>query len=322
VTGVQTCALPIYRTRPFLQKSVNGSWEGTQVISLARGVSFTPRVGYGQTYYDRYDALSSFGSSVTYRDTAIGRYTLAGTLRFRSGLGDSDLTETFIRRQRPGSLSDDVGAPDYGIDSNLVALTHAYRPHRSILTRLSSGYDFRYFRQQTVSTRDRVQPISAEIYYTPASRFSLLARDEYRLNEGNRNLIFNGTMGDEEGKHLTAGAGYNRSEPDRYYVNTEFGWANSSGTFRLSAALRSVLVSRGGVSNLHGAQLFEKELSVVKVWHDFYSRLGGRLRPGGVKEITARVEMRLGTFNADRQKVRDWESEWFPERAHGREDRP
>jgi hypothetical protein len=41
-----------------------------------------------------------------------------------------------------------------------------------------------------------------------------------------------------------------------------------------------------------------------------------------VQETSIRIEMKFGGFDADRQKVNDWESEWFPERAHGREDRP
>ncbi|MDD5655875.1 MAG: hypothetical protein PHF00_01285 [Elusimicrobia bacterium] len=309
------------RSRPFLQKSVNAAWQGTRSVPLARGLSFTPLAGYSQTYYNRFDAAGD-ASSTTYRDAAVGRYTLAGTLRLGGPLGASDLGYAFVRRQKPGGLSDDAGAPDRGVESSLASLTHAFRPRRSVLVRLLSAYDLRAPRGQDLSVRQRVQPIVSEVYYTPLSRFNLLLRDDYRLGEGNRNFIFNGMVGEEERTHLSAGAGYNRSEIGSYYFNTEFGWANSTGTLRLTVALRAVAFSRGGISDLHGGQLFDKELGVVKVWHDFYTSLALRLRPGNVKEASVRAEMRLGSFSADRQKVHDWESEWFPERARGREDRP
>ena len=60
--------------------------------------------------------------------------------------------------------------------------------------------------------------------------------------------------------------------------------------------------------------------SAIGLWKA--TRLSARLRPGGVKEASVRVDLRFGSFSADRQKVHDWESEWFPERAQGREERP
>ena len=52
------------------------------------------------------------------------------------------------------------------------------------------------------------------------------------------------------------------------------------------------------------------------------TRVTARFRPGGVKEGSIRIDLKFGSFKVDRQKVHDWESEWFPERAKGREDRP
>jgi len=105
-------------------------------------------------------------------------------------------------------------------------------------------------------------------------------------------------------------------------MNTELGWANSTGTLHVAGALRSVVSSPGGVGGLRGYYIFDKEVSLVRRWHDFYTKLTCRFRPGNVKEASIRIEMKFGGFDADRQKVHDWESEWFPERAQGREDRP
>ena len=89
-----------------------------------------------------------------------------------------------------------------------------------------------------------------------------------------------------------------------------------------SAALRSQVTTPGGAGGLRQYRLFEKEFSVVKHWHDFYTRLSARFRPGNVKDVSVRVDVKFGSFDADRQTVHDWESEWFPERTKGREDRP
>jgi hypothetical protein len=105
-------------------------------------------------------------------------------------------------------------------------------------------------------------------------------------------------------------------------MNNEFGWANSSGTLHVFAALRSQADTSGGVGRLHGFKPFEKELSIRKHWHDFFTLLSLRSRPGGVYEGTVRVDIKFGNYSADQQKVHDWESEWFPERAQGREERP
>ncbi|HAM34640.1 MAG TPA: hypothetical protein DEB40_02960 [Elusimicrobia bacterium] len=310
------------RNRSFIEKSAGASWEGTRVFLLGRGVSFTPKLGYGQTYYNRVDALTSFATTSTVRDSAVGRYTAAGTLRLSTLAGDSDLTHSYQGRQKAGAMADDAGAVDHGVEINLMSLTHAYRPHRAILVRLASGYDFRVFRDHVLSTSRRVQPIVSEILYTPRSDLDLSVREDYQILDGNRSLIFNGSWGDEDRTHLAGGVGYNLGDSGRYFINTEFGWANSTGTLQLTAALRSQVLSHGGLDNLHGFQAFEKEFSLVKQWHDFFTRLSARLRPGGVKEASVRVDLRFGSFSADRQKVHDWESEWFPERAQGREERP
>jgi hypothetical protein len=41
-----------------------------------------------------------------------------------------------------------------------------------------------------------------------------------------------------------------------------------------------------------------------------------------VQEFSRRAELKFSGFDEQRQRVNDWESEWFPERAHGQEDRP
>ncbi|MBI5239210.1 MAG: LPS assembly protein LptD [Elusimicrobia bacterium] len=310
------------RSRGFTQNSVGGAWEVTRSFRLARGLSFTPRASYSETWYDWDNALTATTATVRDRDAAVGRYLAAGTLRLRSRAGDTDLTHTYARRLESDSFDLDAGAVDYGVEANLFALTHTYRPASSILARVGSGYDFRGYRDRAVGFHESLQPIQADLIFTPRPDFNLTLRNDYLLGTGNRNTVVNGTWGDELRTFVSAGVGYNRSEADRYYLNTEFGWTNSSGTLHLGGALRSSVRSPGGIDGLRAFYVFDREAQIVRRWHDFYTKLACRFRPGNVKEVSVRIEMKFGGYDSERQKVHDWESEWFPERRQGREERP
>ena len=307
----------------YFQKTVGGTWQATQTIPLTRSLKLTPSAQYGQTLYDRL----AVSSTTTVYDANVGRYTLSANMRWISVLGNLDVAQTYTMREEVNSFTEDAGAVDHGVETNMLTALHAYRPNRAVLVRFNSGYDFRVYRDHELGFRDRVQPITGDVYYTPSSIFNLTVRDVYQLTTGNQNCIFSGTLGDELGTFLTAGMGYNLATADLYYLNTEFGISDSTGigskgTWHLTAALRSLVLSEGGIGDVHGFRVFEKEVMLVKNWHDFFGRASVRLRPGNVEEFTVRAEMKYGSFDQDRQIVHDWESEWFPERVHGREDRP
>lgn len=307
--------------RGYQQRSTGASWEGTRTFHIARGISFAPKLGYGQTYSDRVDALDGFGGSRTISDAWIGRYKTEGTLRFGTLVGDVDVSHRFSRRQRSRTVADDAGASDHGIESNLLTVADAFNPTPRSLARLFSGYDFRTFRDHSVGFRRRVQPIVADVSYTPRRELSLALREDYQLEDGNRSFLFSGAWGDELGTFLGLGAGHNKATPDQYYLNADFGWSNATGTLRLGGALRSVVSASRGPGSAHGLRLFEKELSVAKQWHDFFTRLTGRLRPGGVKEVAIRIDMKLASTKEPVEK-KDWEAEWFPERRRPEVERP
>ena len=137
----------------------------------------------------------------------------------------------------------DNGASDHGVESNLLAVVHTYRPRRSVLVRVGSGYDFREFRDHAVGFHDSLQPIVGDVVFTPRPDFNLALRDDYRLGTGNRNAIINATLGDELRTFLTAGVGYNLSEADHYYLNAEAGWSNSTPKDSPAYSLRARAIS-------------------------------------------------------------------------------
>ncbi|MEK7859652.1 MAG: hypothetical protein AAB320_10995 [Elusimicrobiota bacterium] len=307
--------------RPFIQKSVGGAWQGTRTFPVVQGVSFTPKLTYGQTYLNRVDQPADFRSTSTVLSAVVGRYTAEGNLRFATRAGDWDLAHAFTRRQRAGSMSDDSGAPDHGIETNLISLADAYRPHRRVLLRLVSGYDVRYFRDRSLGFRERVRPIEGELTYNPRSTLNFSVRDAYQLQEGNQSFIFDGAWGERTADYFSAGSSYNLSQPGQWFASTEFGVSASSASLQFGAALRAEVNTPGGFARANRFRLFEKEFFLTKHWHDFFGRLSARFRPGGVKEVAIRLDIKLGSFSKEKARARDWESEWFPERKAGFEER-
>ena len=311
--------------RPFLQKSAGAAWEGTRVFALGHGVSFVPKVGYSETWYDRFDQAADFSSTSTFRDAMIGHYHLNPDLRWKTRLGDWDLAHDYLRRLRPDSMADDAGAIDHGVESNLLTLRDLFHPTRTVFVRAYSGYDFRVFRDRTVGFRERVQPIVGEIFYAPRPTLNWSVRDDYQLQQGNRSVLGTFTYGREEASFASVSSGYTIAVPDRYELDAQFALANASATWRVGGTVRNEVFSSGGPGGLASRRfrMFEKEISLAHAWHDFFGRLLFRFRPGGVREGTVRFELRFGKGKSKSDAPRrDWESEWFPERAAGVHDRP
>ncbi len=314
--------------RTYLQRTAGGSWDATRTIKLSRSLALVPRVDFSETWYDQTDVAIDLAQTRHVYDATIGRYTVGGTLRWYTLLGAWDLGYGYTKRLKADSFTDDAVAADHGVEQNLLSLTDAFRPSRQILLRASSAYDFRVFRDHMVGFRDRVQPIIGEAIYTPRHTFNVTVRNVYGLTSGEQSFIASLLHGDEQKSFYSIGVGYNGGSTGTYSADTEFAVANASGTWRLIAALRSQLGTTGGLGGFSTRQivLFEKEVSIVKAWHDFNTRAMVRFRPGDVREYTVRVELRFGPPGQPKTTVpvgrRDWESEWFPERTSGLHDRP
>lgn len=308
---------------PWLEKSVGAGWEATRKFNLAKGVSFAPKALYRQTYFNRY-ARAVEGSTVTVYDAAVGRYGAEGVLRFDTLAGGWDVGYRHVRRQRPGHLDDDAAVDDKAVEESLLSVSDVFFPAPNTWARVSSGYDYRTFRSRTVGFRQRVQPFVAETSWTPSERLSLNLRNDYQLDEGERAFLFDGRWGSEEGAALGGGLAYNLSDPSRYVASAEAAYAPfvSTPTWRLSLGLRASFETSGGPGRVHGLRVFEKEFGWTRRWHDFYTKVAGRFRPGGVGEATVRIDLKFGSADPKAAPRRDWETELFPERAVNGETRP
>ncbi len=309
------------RSRSYLEKSVGAGWEGTRTFNIARGVSFAPKLLYRQTYFNRYER-TVVGSTQTILDAAVGRYGGEGVVRFDTPIGGWDAGYRHVRRQRPGHMDDDSGAVDKGVEESLLTLSDVFFPTPRTWARVSSGYDFRTFRDRAIGFRRRVQPIVTEASWFPRETLNFTFRNDYQLEEKERAFLLDARWGSETGPTLGGGLAYNLADPSRYVGSVDVAVAPSSPTWRVSFGLRAVVETSGGPGRLHGARVFEKEFGWTRRWHDFYTKVSGRFRPGGVGEASIRIDLKFGTTDPKAAPRRDWESELLPERATNDEQRP
>ncbi|MDE2291846.1 MAG: LPS-assembly protein LptD, partial [Elusimicrobia bacterium] len=305
--------------RGFTQRSVGTGVEATQTLDIHRGVSLTPRAAYREVYESRREAYTTALTSAVYQDVFTGYYDLGTNLRLDSPVGAWDLGYLFTRRLKPDTLEGDYGAPDYGVESSLLSVTDAIRPSRRWLARFGSGYDYRPDRLTAPGFRGRVQPFTTDLTYFAPRGIELSLRDDYQLDRGNRAFLFQGDWGERDGTFASVGLQHDIDQADAYYLATEAGWAPKKSLWVFSGALRHLVRTPGGV-DLHGYQLFEKELQVSRDFHDFHTHALFRLRPGGVKEALFNVELRFRPAPPRRTKAVDWEKEWFPWRGKKQDD--
>lgn len=308
------------RSLPWLEKSVGAGWETTRTYHVARGVSFAPKLLYRETYLNKYQR-TVVGSTQTVLDAAVGRYGGEGVLRFDTPLGGVDTGYRHVRRLRPGHMDEDAAATDKGVEESLLTVSDVFFPTPRTWARLSSGYDFRTFRDRTVGLRSRVQPIVAETSWNPRETLSFNFRNDYQLDLGERAFLLDARWGSDTGPTLGGGLAYNLANPRQYVASADVAVA-SSATWRVSFGLRAAVETNGGPARLHGFRVFEKEFGWTRRWHDFYTKVSGRFRPGGVGEASIRIDLKFGTTDPKAAPRRDWESELFPERADSDLQRP
>ncbi|MBI4376535.1 MAG: LPS-assembly protein LptD [Elusimicrobia bacterium] len=303
--------------RNFLERTAAVNWAGTRNFRLHRTLTYVPTLNYQQNYVNRQVIANR-----NVFDTWVGRYTVTNGLRFVSLIGDWDATHVYVKRLRPDAIDEDLEPPDRGVESNIVTLQDTIRPNRRTLFRTSSAYDLRAPRGGPNQTfRTRLQPIVAEVELTPHYLFALSARQDYQLGEGSRSFLFDTRVGDEEGTFIRVGGGNNFASKSLYLFNSDIGWRSKDRRTRVLAGLRGQANTPSHVLRLSRLYLFEKEFTISRRWHDFYTWFMARYRPDNVQEYSVRLDLRLGK-SEPRVPRKDWEAEWFPHRSLPTADRP
>lgn len=305
--------------RGYRQRTVNGTWAGTRSFPLFRGLTYTPTLAYSETYYSRFDDPNYLPAAANrFLDAGVGRWTASNNVRMRTPAGNVDVTHAYTQRLRPDDFTADTGPADKGVEQNVVTLADIFVPTPRTWARVATGYSFATFRDRTIGFDQRVQPITTDFSWQTKRNLTFTFHDQYQLGPGkglNQSAIFDARWGKATGLAVGGGVGYNLTTPGTYYQSLDFSFSPSSPTWRVSIGVRSLAESAGGVSRAHGFRLFEKEITWTRRWHDFYTKVIGRTRPGGVGEVTASVEFRFGSADRTRIEHKDWEAEWFPGRA-------
>ena len=207
---------------------------------------------------------------------------------------------------------------------------------------MTSGYNEQQLSGQQTTSGNRIQPIAENLTYTPEPGVNITQSNTYEINGGEQSFQLNAMKGLEKGSHMGVSLGYApglsgaaspipgapvyAGTPETYTVNTDFGWAPDSSTWHFFFITRSQAVSQAGWGQMQKFTLYDKELTVVKLWHDFIGQAQFLFRPGNVKQVTFNITLRIPAGgpvkSAAQKKETDWESEWYPERQLPMNNRP
>jgi len=292
-------------------KSAGGRWNIYQTVPLAARTSFTPSVFYDENVY--FSTITA--GQISRRDAWIGRYGTGANIRYDIGPGTLDLGHLYTRRMRVNMMKPDNQAYDKGEEKNLLTFENLMRPDRRIYTKLASGYDLRVSRMSGERFRDKMEPVTGEIGYTPRPSLNAFVRDEYDLRSGNSAFITQADMGDRDADYAGIGFAHYSSAKSDYIFNQSAGWRPRNASWRIEAALRWLAEAPEGM-HIKTLRIFGKSIVFYKDFHDFRTRWNFNVRPG-VKEFTFKIDLKMSA----KEKLLNRESDryWYPWREQGQE---
>ena len=284
------------------QATVQGRYEIVKGFSLARGLAVTPRLHYQETYFDKLSTVTAGGAPVDYTDAYVGRYGSDVDLRWSTRAGDTDLAHHFETRLAVNSNAQDSASDDHGIETDLVTLTHALRPNRSLLVRISSGWDMRALRSRSLSADDRLQPVAADAQWTPRGNLSLFASEAYQFGQGSRSFF---VQSDYAAPEAVYGLGLSQSDAEGkfFFIHPSLTWRPPNRSWSLAAVVR---VQAGS-----SVTFFDKSFILNKNFHDFATQWVYRARPGN-NEFSFHVTLRVSDEQRTQATEVSKEKEFYP----------
>ncbi len=300
------------------QRDANVSWQGDKEFILTRHLSFLPTLGYTAGYYGQAYSPGENGTVTASTNAFVGRYSAKADLRYNGSAGQLDLIDIYRGRQMANSFLTDSSAEDYGVEANMASVEYFKIIGMNTTFRAVSGYNFAHYRDQTLTTKQRIEPVTIDATYLANPNLTFTLHDAYTVAYGNQNFLADATWGQLSKTFINASVGYDVGESSSYVANLQFGWRPSSGTWQVVGTLREAGTTPNAFVRMGKFQLFDKELAIRKLWHDFMTQLNFIFRPG-VEEVKFTVTLRYGSLTqpgaAQREKERNWESEWFPEKG-------
>jgi lipopolysaccharide assembly outer membrane protein LptD (OstA) len=292
----------------YTQKRGDALWTVNRSVPLLKSVTLSPSV-----FYDQSVAVSTESGG---GNLWTGRYGGGANLRYDRAWGALDLGYSYKRRLRVNKLEEDTKAPDRGQETSSITSQLFVMPRFNNYYKISTSFDMRTY---YVGEFDRrLQPITADVYYSPRPLMDLFASETYSLHTGTRSFVAQMSFGDKE-NYIGGGIANYSSDKKAWIISNTLGikpWR--AGGWRAEAVLRYRLISEGGL-NISDFRFFEKGLVLYKDFHDFHTKWDFKQRSGGVKEFFFYVSLKV----SDHERKDDLEEKsreyWHPWRKEGEE---
>ncbi|HOX23321.1 MAG TPA: hypothetical protein PLL10_07650, partial [Elusimicrobiales bacterium] len=224
-----------------------------------------------------------------------GAYGTNWVLRYDSLFGTVDTGYYYMRRFSPNSLNVEANATDSGVSTNTLTMQLFVRPNRYFYFKTGSAYDFKYVQGESLDFDQRIMPIYSELLYTPSANMSVFARNYYRIRDGNQAFVFQGDIGAPEENGFSLGfANYKsyvnanavdtstpafKMGPGAYIISPTVRWVPKNVTWRLDLGLSFYAYTPGGI-HFKTLALYEKNITLYKIFHDFFTQWYIKIRPG------------------------------------------
>ena len=280
-----------YTNYDYYQESAYAQWMMSKSVPVVKHLSLLPSVYYNQNvmlHPRRADGTNDINQWT-------GAYGTNWVLRYDSLLGTLDTGYSYMRRLSPNSFNVDNASADSGVSTNQMTMQLFMRPNRQFYFKTGSGYDFRHVRNTSLDADQRLSPIASELLYMPHEKLSVFARNYYQVRDGNQAFVFQADYGGLEENGFSLGLAnyknYNNSNsvatstpaftmgPGAYILSPTIRWVPNNATWRLDLGLSFYAYTTGGI-HFNTLCLYEKNVTLYKIFHDFFTQWYVKIRPG------------------------------------------
>lgn len=295
----------------YYKKTARARYGINKTIPVTRGLSVLPSV-----FYDQEIIFSPKNDEGTgYKENQwIGRWGTGFNVRKYFKSVTVDVAHSYIKRLRTNKITPDTTANDYGTEQNLITISNFIRPNRKVYVRLNTGFDLRDERDKYKDFSTRTEPIFFDFYYTPKKNIKIALQNRYKPKTGNQAFVMQSTLGDEEKTHWNLGFANYKTNPSDYFLNTNLVWKpyGKSWYIDIGFGAKAHITAK---STARDVVLYSKRFMLYKAFHDFYTTLTFRVRPGvksAMFNVGLRFEEPTKRIPSERERERfktEWEKE-------------
>ena len=297
--------------RPFEENSAGGTWNTTGNVLVSRDLALAPGAGLSETYLSRDNSVAYPGAAPMRSNIFLGRYFTTDDARFKSLVGNWDLRYGYTGRLAANGLAADAGADDHGVEQNLLSLQDMYKPFKSTMLIVASGYDLRQAARGATAPlefKDRLQPITANLQVSAGSKLNFSVNEAYKVDAGaqsQQSFIAQADYGSPGSNHAGLGFSKNASAPRQTQWSQTLGLFPKNWSWNLEGSTHWLV---GGGP----AKLTSSSLQLRKTWHDFEGQVGAISTLHGVVQWQGDFRLRFREAAPPAIARPAEEQEWYP----------